>query len=72
MNDLEHAIEGLPRFEQSCPLQIPVLGHFGALQIVLQKKKKQGNLISPHAKSNVFWFKFQKIRGKARTEIQRI
>ena len=52
MSDLERAIEGLPRFEQRCPIQIPVLGHFGTLQIVFQKKKKQGNIISPRAKSS--------------------
>ena len=45
-----HTIVGLPRFEQRCPLQEPVLGHFGALQIVFQKKKKQGNVISPYEK----------------------
>ena len=43
-------IVGLPRFEQRCPLQEPVLGHFDALQIVFQKKKKQGNVISPYEK----------------------
>ena len=45
-----HTIVGLPGFEQRCPLQEPVLGHFGALQIVFQKKKKQGNVISPYEK----------------------
>ena len=30
---------------------VTVVGHFGALQIVFQKKKKQGNVISPRAKS---------------------
>ena len=52
MSDLEGAIAGLARFEQICPLQIAVLGHFGALQIVFQKKKKQGNVISPLTKSS--------------------
>ena len=54
MFDLEHAIAGLPKFEQRCPLRIPVLvlGHFGSLQIVLQKKKKQENVISSYAKSS--------------------
>ena len=51
MSDLEHTIAGLPRIEQRCLLQKPVLGHFGALQIVFQKKKTQGNVISPCAKS---------------------
>ena len=52
VSDLEPATMGLPRFEQRCPLQIPDLGHFAALQIVFQKKKKQGNVIYPRAKSS--------------------
>ena len=43
----------LLQFEQMCPLWIPVLGHLGALQIVFQKKKKQGNVISPCTKSSL-------------------
>ena len=50
MSDLERTIAGLPLFEQRCPLQKPVLGHFCALQIVFQKKKKQRNVIPPYAK----------------------
>ena len=38
MSDPERAIAGLPWFEQRCHIQIPVLGHFGAIQIVFQKK----------------------------------
>ena len=34
VSDLDHTIAGLAWFEQICPLQIPFLGHFGALQIV--------------------------------------
>ena len=41
MSDVEHAIEGLPWFEQRCPLQIPLLAYFGTLQIVFLKKKKE-------------------------------
>ena len=51
VSDLERAITGLPWFEQIYPLQIPVLSHLRALQIVFQKKKKQGNVISSHTKS---------------------
>ena len=32
VSDLERAIAGLARFEQKCPLQNRLLGHFGALQ----------------------------------------
>ena len=69
MSDLEHAIARLSWFERSPP-QIPVLGHFGALQIGFQKKNKQGNVITPHAINllkTIFWFKFQKIKSKARS-----
>ena len=52
MSDLEGALSGFPQFEQRCPLQMPVLGHFGALQIVFWKKNKEGNVISPSAKSS--------------------
>lgn len=45
VSDLEHAITGLPWFEQIYTLQTPVLGHLHALQIVFQKKKRQGNVI---------------------------
>ena len=41
MSDLERTIAGLRLFEQTCPLRKPVLGHFGTLQIVFQKKRKQ-------------------------------
>ena len=50
VSDLERTITGLPLFEQRSPLQKPVLGHFGTLQIVFQKKKKHRNVIPPHAK----------------------
>ena len=70
VSDLEHATAGLSWFEQICPLQIPVLGHFGPLQIVFQKKKKQGNAISPGTKSS--YNNFQRIKGKTRTKIQRV
>ena len=52
VSDLERAIEGLPWFEQRCPIKNPVVGQFGALQIAFQKKKKQGNVISPRPKSS--------------------
>ena len=42
-------IVGLPQFEQRCPLQVPVLWHTSKL--CFKKKKKQGNVIFPHAKS---------------------
>ena len=50
---------------------------FGTLQIniiVFQKKKKQGNviLLVQDFLKTIFWFKFQKIKSKARTKIQRI
>ena len=70
MSDLEHAIAGLLWFERRSPPQIPVLGHFGTLQIGFQKKDKQGNVITPHAVNllkTIFWFKFQKIKSKARS-----
>ena len=41
VSDLEHAIAGLPQFEQIWPFQIPVLGHSGTLQIVFKKKKNK-------------------------------
>ena len=42
VSDLGCTIVGLLQFEQRCPIQVPVLGHFGALQniIVFQKQKK--------------------------------
>ena len=47
VTDQKRAIAGLLWFQQRCPLQVPVLGHFSVLQIVFQKKKKQGNVIFP-------------------------
>ena len=53
MFDLERAIAGLPKFEERCPLQIPVLvlGHSGSLQIIIFQKKQE-NVISSYAKSS--------------------
>ena len=49
VSDLESTIVGLPRFEQTRPF---VLDNLGTLQIMFQKKKKQGNVISSCTKSS--------------------
>ena len=48
VSDLECTIMGLPRFEQIRPFNYLL----GTLQIMFQKKKKQGNVISSCTKSS--------------------
>ena len=67
LSDLKRTIAGLPQFEQRCPLQIPVLGHFAALEIVFQKKKKQRNVIYPLYKiflKQYFGLNFRRLKEK--------
>jgi len=40
VSDLGRTIVGLLQFEQRCPLQVSVLGHSGALQNCVSKKKE--------------------------------